>query len=786
MENKNRFFKQYLADLNFKRMQIVLFCAIFLYPSFWILDLFVVPQFAALFLKIRIIGTLIFLISFCIFILPWTHKFAKKILNWIIYTNFLAGYIGIALMIRYYRGYASPYYAGLSLVVLFFSISIIAPPIYYTVLNLLVLSMYLVPALLFDTISDIPVFISNMFFLVSTLFIASLYCSYNYFQQKKVFNLTYTTERQNEELKKLDQFKSRFFDNITHELRTPLTLIATPLEMLLAKKEALPQDVSKQIDIMHANSLRLLKLINSVLDLHKIEAGKMTLNCEKGDLAKFIKYLKHSFDSAAEHKRLAIEFQQEENLPEFAFDKDKIENIFVNLVFNALKFTPAGGKIKVNIGSRDNYAYFCVEDTGIGIEKEKIALIFDRFTQADDSTKKTHSGTGIGLALVKELVNLHQGKITVESKEGQGAKFTVYIPMNLKEIKPGVTDSKGAKEDMTKTLAKKAVYSPDRELAKPSKSPAFSIAGHSKLTILAVDDNTEMLSVLRDVLKTDYNAFCSNNSVEALKWATANTPDIIISDLMMPQLDGLELCKLLKQNPKTKRIPFILLTAKAELSERVKGLYAGVDDYLFKPFHPAELKARISAMLRLKQLSDEIAQKNERLEELNSTLQELAIKDPLTGIYNRRYLYEFLQKSIKSYNAIGVMIIDVDHFKKYNDENGHLEGDNALKKIVDLIIVEIGNKGKVFRYGGEEFVVILPDKDKMQTAAAAQRVRKRIEQTPFEGEKKMPGNRLTISIGVSAYPENGSNLNSLLNSADNALYKAKETRNTVYTISCKL
>jgi len=775
LQNK---FSETLNEINTRRLKILLLLgALIVYPGFWLLDILVVPNnLVIFFLKIRLLVVFSALLTYALIALPVSKNFSKRHVNYFIFYFSCTAGGGIAIMIRHFGGHASTYYAGIMLVMLCFAVSFILKPSLIATIFLSNSLMYILPSILVDKPADLRPFISNCFFLVSVAFFSIIFSFLNYYQQYRVFLLSHNIEEQNKKLKELDEVKSKFFSNITHELRTPLTLITTPLENILSGKETLSENLKSQMEIMYNNSLRLIKLINTVLDLSKIEAKAMKLNLQKNNFPKFIEYLTGAFDSMVKQKNIVILYEKDSEIENFVFDKEKIENIFVNLVFNAIKFTPQGGTIKVISGKKDNYAFFSVKDTGIGIKKEKIPLIFDRFTQIDDSHKKEYSGTGIGLAIVKEFVDLHHGNITVESEEGKGTTFTIYIPTNLEETAETIIPRT---EDITKKIAKKAMYAENLGIKKETKKET-SISNNKLANILAIDDNQDMLSVINETLQENYNVKCINNSVEALKIVVDASPDIIISDLMMPQIDGLELCQMLKKDPRTKSIPFILLTAKADLSDRIKGLELGVDDYLFKPFHPSELKARIASMLRLKQLSDELNGKKEKLEELNLTLQNLAIKDPLTGTYNRRYFFSVLEQAIdeKKYKNFGLIIVDVDYFKKYNDTNGHMAGDNSLKKITETIQNTIQNTGKLFRYGGEEFAVILPDKTKTECITISEDMRKSIENEKFSGEEMLPNKNLTISLGIGAYPEDGQTIDKLIANVDNALYKAKATRNT--------
>lgn len=755
-------FREYLRELNFKRYILLGSIGCVLYLLFWLLDWVAVPDYVWIFLRIRVLVSIIVISG----IIPFFKRFSR------IYINLAVGVagLGIGLMIRYYGGSASPYYAGLCLVLLAYSIAYIPTLSEALFFHWFIISSYVLPSIFIDRLPNPKVFIQNTFFLVSTSILGLAFSCYNYFSERRLFYLNKSIEEKNRKLMELDELKSRFFNNITHELRTPLTMITVPLENLL-QNWSLSGEIHDQLEIIYNQSLRLLKLVNSVLDLSKIDSGAIKLHCVKDDFNKFIKYLADSFMSMAAQKNININFRSSVPISPFPFDKDKIEHIFVNLIFNAIKFTPARGYIQVETGIDGRYAYFYVKDTGIGIAKDKIPLIFDRFTQVYESRRKEFGGTGLGLAIVKELVELHQGRITVESELNRGTKFTVLIPMDLEETGEEVVLSE--QDKVIKKIYKKALYSDEIGLKKEMKE---KVELKDAPIVMAIDDNPDMLSVINSTLQGEYNVILCNSSVEGLKKALDTQPDIVISDLMMPGMDGIELCECLKKEAKTKDIPFILLTAKADLTEKIKSLQIGADDYIFKPFHPAELKARIKVLLRLRESADILEEKSKKLEELTKILQDLAITDPLTGVYNRRHLYHYLGDiiSTRKYPTAGIMVVDIDHFKTYNDTKGHLMGDSLLKRIIE--IMRLYKEGLIFRYGGDEFIIIMPGIDKRKTLEYAEDLRKKILDERLSVDNH---GYITLSIGVGAWPDDGFDIDSLLANIDRALYKAKGVRNKV-------
>lgn len=459
-------------------------------------------------------------------------------------------------------------------------------------------------------------------------------------------------ERAYEKLKELDAIKNKFFSNISHELRTPLTLVLAPLEsMLKGEFGYISKGQQGHVEIMYQNALRLLKMINNLLDLAKIDAGKMELGLDRLDLSRFIRGVVASVGPMAEKKRISLSFENRSRMPEIVFDKEKIERVLLNLIFNSLKFTDEGGSVTVRLGMETNggadpkkkQAVISIADTGIGFPKEFREKIFERFSQVDASASRKYEGTGIGLALAKEMVELHGGKIWADGEPGRGAVMTFTLPLDLKLPQ---RDSEGddrrsrrrranerqegerrRAEDWTRALHTAAEYS-TVESQKPLPAgpppvpaePGSTDAGRH--TVLLIEDNADMRHFIAFQLQEDFNLLEARNGIEGVETATRTRPDLIVSDVMMPGKDGYQVCRELKSDVHTRHIPIILLTAKAELSEKLSGLSYGADDYLTKPFNAQELKAKISSLIQLRRLEREVQDRNEELEKTLKTLQD--------------------------------------------------------------------------------------------------------------------------------------------------------------------
>ncbi len=416
---------------------------------------------------------------------------------------------------------------------------------------------------------------------------------------------------QAEHLKELDVQKSHFFANISHEFRTPLTVILGHLDRLMKKNAP---EYANDYDVMDRNARRLLHFINQLLDLSKIEAGGITLRTTRTNVAAFTKRTVTALSSYASHKGISLTFNgaQTDSPGEsavFAYiDQDKIEKVLVNLISNALKFTPRGGTVDVSLASGvsrketpGEFVEIAVSDTGAGIPAQKLPYVFDRFYQVEDYSRPGYEGTGIGLALVKELVELHHGSVEVQSTEGKGTTFTISLPLGTAHL------------DQTEIAEEESIPSPPEVKVRPEiDSPIIDEPQLKELSdeprALIVEDNSDLRSLVRNQLSPAYRVIEAENGMAGLRKAEEYLPDIIISDIMMPEMDGYSLCRTLKTNEKTNHIPVILLTAKATTENKLEGLELGADDYLMKPFNPEELQVRVRNLIQLrKQLREKFS-----------------------------------------------------------------------------------------------------------------------------------------------------------------------------------
>jgi signal transduction histidine kinase/DNA-binding response OmpR family regulator len=403
-------------------------------------------------------------------------------------------------------------------------------------------------------------------------------------------------EKEKKQLQELDEIKSRFFANISHEFRTPLALIKGTIEKLKNNEGA---SSARQLDYqaIERSSNKLLQMINQLLDLSRSESGQLKLQLRPVNVSELLKILGGAFASLFESKGINYRYVVPLQPVWVQMDGEKLEHIINNLLSNAAKFTPANGDVNFTAAVDINHENTCslqilVQDTGAGIPSHHLPLIFNRFFQSDNSETRSYEGTGIGLALVKELVNLMKGQIRAESIEGKGSNFLVTIPFELAEAQDKDRDSlKIDIESTHENMAieeEKAIKSTEKKLI---KSPA----------VLVVEDNADLRHFILEFLSDQYTVLQAKNGMIGYHMAIESLPDLIISDIMMPEMDGIDLCRKLKEDERTNHIPIILLTAKADEKSRIAGLEKGADDYLLKPFSAQELLLRVNNLIRLRQ-----------------------------------------------------------------------------------------------------------------------------------------------------------------------------------------
>lgn len=582
-----------------------------------------------------------------------------------------------------YHGVDSPYYAGLNMVLLG-----IGMVMQWTAAQSLA-AVGLVFGLYFAAVYESPfgtrpgsggyeLLMSNLWFLSLTSIIVVIGSRISYGLRLSDFVSRFDLDRSrrelentNQRLRELDEVKGRFFANISHELRTPLTLLLGPLEQLSHH----PQIVSDArlrdyLDTMHNNGLRLLKLINDLLDLVRLDSGRLKLNRVRVDVQSFGHGLMNAVRRFAEDRGLRVICDIDPRLTYVAADPDKLEKVLLNLLFNSIKFTPAGGQVRLRGVREGEVAVFEVTDTGVGIDAANLPNLFKRFWQADSSAHRKHQGAGIGLALVKELVEAHGGTVEAKSRVGHGTTMTVRLPLGSESslaatpvaplapppraevVPPGAGSLDSAGEGRAPEAAGSVAGSPGEaqgsangDWAKPAKEPEDMAAlyrraerfasitplreslrpwnpgrGGARPVVLVVDDEPDMLRFLRTQVEDDYDVREAVDGNQATVLAAQYLPDAILCDMMLPEKDGMQVCRELRQNHSTRSLPFLMLTARADDDTKLAALAAGASDFLPKPFSSAELKLRLKNLVDAQRLQKELARQNRQLE---ATLEEL-------------------------------------------------------------------------------------------------------------------------------------------------------------------
>ena len=405
----------------------------------------------------------------------------------------------------------------------------------------------------------------------------------------------------------MDSIKSKFFANISHEFRTPLTLILSPLQQFIDKSSN-SADLN-QFSLMKRNTLHLQQLINQLLDLSRIEAGRLKLAARETDIIRLTRHISAAFESLAESRDIQLIFNSNIEKLLLYIDPDKIEKIISNLLGNALKFSDDNTEIQVSVNkqeARNGDQSLCIikiKDQGIGISTENLGRIFERFYQADASSSRAYEGSGIGLALVRELVELHHGRISAESELARGTTFTIQLPLGKEHL---------SADEILAIPAEEIRIENNRQSSEILEGQLAEInTGSSLPLILVVEDNRDVQSYLAGVLEKDYNLIFAANGHKGIEQSFLHIPDLIVSDVMMPGMDGFEMCRTLKDDLRTSHIPVILLTARAGQQNKLEGLDTGADDYLTKPFDTRELQTRIHNLIeQRRKLQEKFSRQN--------------------------------------------------------------------------------------------------------------------------------------------------------------------------------
>jgi len=641
-------YNSFIKDITKERTRIASIISATLIPASFVLDYFSVPSNFAPFLVTRLSCAAV---SLVILRLLYT-KVGQKFGSLLGYIQFLIVALAIAILIRFMGGYQTPYYAGLNLIIL--GGAVLMPWTFResSYMFSIIYSFYLFPILLFDQIEDVSIFVSNNMFIIETMIIALASSYFTSRLRSREFSARLNLEQARDELKEIDELKNQFFSKVSHELRTPLTNIMLPIQNILAERgENINPENRKEKTAMLRNARKLMKQINQILDISKLEAGRMEIRPTLRNLNNILDDIMLASSISAKEMGIDLVFAPDTKLPEIYMDGDKIEKVFSNLISNALKFTGRGGKVEVNTKEEEGHIEVSVSDTGIGIATKQLPHIFDRFHQVDGSASRKYEGTGLGLFMVKEFLELHHGSVEVSSEVGQGTTFTVQLLKGkghfrkeeiqeelkfetidgFREHRRGDRRQGDRREGDRRQMAaedRETIDSLQVQLSDLQQGTEYyEEAGkwgvetdQEKKSILVVEDNKDLASNIARSLADIYNVFIAYDGRQALDKVHQEMPDIIVSDVMMPEMDGYELCEKIKSGEQTQHIPVILLTAKATINDKIEGLKHGADQYLAKPFNPNELRATVDSLLTKRELQAELNKTNL---ELKKTLREL-------------------------------------------------------------------------------------------------------------------------------------------------------------------
>lgn len=609
---------------------------ILLMPAGHVLDLYQYPESSGKFLIARLISSVVIACFLGVLLTEWGTKHYRVlgVTLFMVPASFISGMIALSP-----QPAESPYYAGLNLVLLVLAFILRWNLRESLIVAGLVILLYFgatIPGGSFH--SSWRDFASNLFFLICTAVISVTGTYFHTRSRYREFAATFELARNRQELEKtnqklleLDQVKSRFFANISHELRTPLTLLLGPLETILQRHgKTLDEQTRSMLLTMHANGMRLLKLINDLLELVRLESGKIDVKREPITIPEFLKGLISSAKQMAEDKRLVLEAHVLPEVGVVLADRDKLEKILLNLVFNALKFTPAGGRVDVDALRDGQDLVLTVRDTGMGIPEKNLAMIFDRFWQADGSSKRKYQGAGIGLALVKELTEVQGGSVSVSSQEGKGTEFRVRLPYQEATLPARQDKTPGeafaattlSSEEWLSSLYRRAELFPAVTSVRETMRPIQGEATGQDFTVLIADDEPDMLRFLKSQLEQRYRVLEAVDGQQAIEKARQFLPDIVLLDMMMPEKDGLQACQELRQCTSTQNIPTVILTARADEETKLASLSAGASDFLAKPFSVTELHVRVKNLVDAYHYQRQLAKQNQSLEFKNEQLKE--------------------------------------------------------------------------------------------------------------------------------------------------------------------
>lgn len=593
------------------RAKLCMFFGITLVPIFSGLDYVVAPLHGAYFLSIRLVNTLESLLIFFLFLI--FKKLSLRKINLLTSLYFSSIGVMIAYMCRILGGYESSYYVGLCIVLMVMGLVMPWPTIYTIMNSLFVYVAYLLFA--YTPQFSVQYLINNSYFLLSMALVAVLSTYWSGRLRLKEFLGRQDLKDANERLQSLDRAKTRFFSNVTHEFRTPLVALSSTIQMILDQGLTDPK-LQKQLLMSGKHSLDdMLENVNDLLTKTRSEKGMIDMRWSEIDIVRFVEQIVKGFEPIARQRGNELVFKNHLNNSPYPplnlragteggvtiyADRTKLKKIVNNLLGNAMKFTK-NGRIEIILENTDTHCIVKVRDTGQGIPQEDFPTLFDPFTQASNNLLREVQGTGLGLAMVRDFVEQHRGTVSVESELGKGSTFTVKFLLGDAHVDQNKLDTSTLVEDEEKiervNLGIKSFDEVDFGL--------FAQHDPNKARILLVEDNPQVLQVLAHLLKDHYNLSFARDGKEGLSKIEQLKPDLVVSDIMMPRMNGYELVHAIKAHPELKMIPVILLTSKADTESKIKGFEEGADEYLSKPFNNQEVLTRVKGLIERRKIEME-------------------------------------------------------------------------------------------------------------------------------------------------------------------------------------
>lgn len=704
--------------LNFSKVAAIL--AMVFVPAGAILDYFTYPERLGEFFLLRCATSAVILIASIAYYRPGAERYSGLVtFGW-----FHVIQIMIAFMIFETEGALSSYYAGLTLTM--FAAAMVLPLSFNEILGMCVgtIGLYLVACLAHGTELDNPEFGANLFFVVVTSVIAATAIYYNERRRVKEFVIGRDLGAKYRELTELDRLKDLFVANISHELRTPLTVILAPAQELLSRAAELPEWVVERLDIVKLNAERLLTQVNDLLDVLKLEADRMQLVLRPLDVAPLVRQQLNSMIPWAGSRGVELHDELGDAPLTVSGDADAFIKIAQNLLSNAIKFSEPGDSVSVAASADGGRLTLRVVDTGVGIPDDQLGSIFDRFHQVDQTATRKHKGSGIGLALVKELTESMDGSIVVSSVEGLGTSMELSFPL-LSEHESGDTPSDDSQQYQTSRGDHAGLdrwSSPSPAAPLPTESPwqeatPNSAEGHAtgedsaapdeQPTLLVVEDEGAIRDYLASLFSDRFHVVTAGDGRAGLALARDLQPELMLLDFMLPELDGLEVCRALKSTEEGSLTKVLMLTARTDEEVKLQALDYGADDFLTKPFSPAEVRTRVRNLLETRNLEQALRDRNSNLSDtlsnlqktqqqllqseklnalgqlsagllhevnnpLNYTMTALSLAKTLPGVANDEMLADIVSDIDEGMQRIGVIVSDLRAFAYPDDASKHM------------------------------------------------------------------------------------------------------------------